>query len=133
MLISAPSKRVVLCMLALSVLALPLAAGAASKILMSGAFEGRSNHVVTGKVAIVQTDEGMEVRLEDDFSLDGAPDPKLGFGKNGYVPGTLFSVLRKHTGRQTYRLPPTIDPSKYNEVYVWCEQFNVPLGVAKLQ
>lgn len=133
MFVSAPIRRFVLFMFVLAVVALPLTAVAGSKTLASGVFEGLSDHVVTGKVAIVQTDNGVEVRLEDDFSLDNAPDPKLGFGKDGYVPGTLFSVLRNHKGSQTYLLPQTIDPSTYNEVYVWCEKFDVPLGVAKLK
>ena len=25
-----------------------------------------------------------------------------------------------------------INPDDYNEVWIWCERFNVPLGVAKL-
>jgi hypothetical protein len=73
------------------------------------------------------------VVLSDDFSLDGAPDPKLGFGSDGSSDdATTFAVLEKLNGTQTYVLPASIDPSLYNEFYVWCERFSVPLGIAKL-
>ncbi|WP_432612907.1 DM13 domain-containing protein, partial [Litoreibacter halocynthiae] len=35
-------------------------------------------------------------------------------------------------GASTYKIPAGIDPDDYNEVWIWCEKFNVPLGVAKL-
>ncbi|MEM9792879.1 MAG: DM13 domain-containing protein, partial [Pseudomonadota bacterium] len=37
-----------------------------------------------------------------------------------------------NTGRSQYEIPSSIDVSAYNEVWIWCERFNVPLGVAKL-
>jgi hypothetical protein len=30
-------------------------------------------------------------------------------------------------------VPAHVDPEAYNEFYVWCEQYNVPLGVADLE
>lgn len=98
-----------------------------------GTFVGASNHITTGTVAIVESDGGYEVVLGEDFSLDGAPDPKLGFGTDGqYDDSTTFAILENLTGSQTYELPASIDPSAHNEFYIWCEKFAVPLGVAKL-
>jgi len=57
---------------------------------------------------------------------------KLGFGKNGYNASSQFSALMAKTGAQIYVLPAKIKPTSYNEVWVWCEKHNVPLGVAKL-
>jgi hypothetical protein len=62
---------------------IPLTAGATSQVILSGKFEGRSDHVVSGGISIMNTNSGFLVVLEKDFSLDNAPDPKLGFGKNG--------------------------------------------------
>ena len=104
-----------------------------SEVLNSGTFEGRSNHVTTGGVSIIKTASGFVAVLEQDFSLDGAPAPTLGFGKNGkFDKATEFSELKSNTGLQAYALPANIDPSQYNEFYVWCTDFSVPLGVAKL-
>ena len=119
--------------LMVSSLMFPFAADAGSEVVSSGTFEGRSDHVVTGGVTVLKTESGTIVVLEPTFSLDGAPDPKLGFGKDGYVPSTKFSVLESNTGLQVYQVSEDVDPSQFNEIWVWCEKFNVPLGVAKLQ
>lgn len=99
-----------------------------------GEFEGRSDHVTTGSVEIVKDGHGgYKVVLAKNFSLDGAPDPKLAFGHNGIDKSTIFTPLLNKTGHQEYKLPASIDPTKFNEIYVWCEKFDVPLGVASLK
>ncbi|WP_406647248.1 DM13 domain-containing protein [Aliisedimentitalea scapharcae] len=98
-----------------------------------GHFEGRSKHITTGKVKIVKKDGGYVVELGNDFSLDGAPDPRVGLGKNGkYDPATDLGELRNLKGGQSYAVPAGVDISGHNEVYIWCRKFNVPLGVATL-
>lgn len=105
----------------------------AGDVSASGTFTGASNHVTTGLIEIIETGNGYEIVLGEDFSLDGAPDPKLGFGTDGqYDDSTTFAVLENLTGKQTYTLPAAIDPNAHNEFYIWCEKFSVPLGVAKL-
>ena len=95
----------------------------------TGRFSGRSNHVTKGETQL----NDRSVVLQSDFSLDGAPDPRVGLGKNGrYDPKTDLGALKKLTGKQSYRVGGGIDASAYNEVYIWCRKFNVPLGVAKL-
>ncbi|MEL6482812.1 MAG: DM13 domain-containing protein, partial [Pseudomonadota bacterium] len=71
--------------------------------------------------------------LAGDFSLDGAPDPRVGLGKDGkYDEATDMGELRSITGLQAYAVPDGVDVSGYNEVYIWCRKFSVPLGVASL-
>ncbi|MCV0424093.1 MAG: DM13 domain-containing protein [Roseibium sp.] len=95
----------------------------------TGKFSGRSNHVTTGKAELT----GSRVVLFNDFSLDGAPDARVGLGKNGkYDARTDLGALKNLNGKQSYRLRNGIDANAYNEVYIWCRKFNVPLGVAKL-
>ncbi|NEP61710.1 MAG: DM13 domain-containing protein [Symploca sp. SIO2G7] len=125
-------STVLISTLTLSSFGLPIVANAESEIVYNGTFEGRTDHTVTGGVTVLETDSGTVLVLESDFFLDQAPDPKLGFGKDGYDPSTLFSPLKSNTGAQMYVVPDNIDPNKYNEVWVWCEKFNVPLGVAKV-
>ncbi|MEM7226833.1 MAG: DM13 domain-containing protein [Pseudomonadota bacterium] len=112
---------------------LPATADAGSKVVASGTFTGASDHITTGGVTILETASGKIAVLESDFSLDGAPDPKLGFGKDGYDTSTTFSKLASNNGLQIYAIPASVDPSKYNEFYIWCEKFSVPLGIAKLK
>ena len=114
-------------------LAIPSLASAGDKTIGHGSFTGASDHITTGEVSVVKTADGYQVVLEDSFNFDGAPDPKLGFDKDGYDASTQFSVLKSNSGKQIYKLPAGFDPSRFNEVWVWCEKFNVPLGVAKLK
>ncbi|MEO0882941.1 MAG: DM13 domain-containing protein [Pseudomonadota bacterium] len=106
----------------------------AGDLVSSGTFEGRSDHITTGGVSLVSTEDGYQLVFADDFSLDGAPDPVVGFGKAGaYDTASQVSALANKTGAQSYSLPVSFTPDAYDEVYVWCEQFSVPLGVATLE
>ncbi len=100
----------------------------------TGTFVGASDHITTGTVEVVANADGSHtIILGDDFSLDGAPDPRVGLGSNGYYDGNTDSgVLGSLTGAQSFTVPAGVDVSKFNEVYIWCEKFSVPLGVAKL-
>lgn len=99
----------------------------------TGSFVGRSDHVTTGAVEVVETANGAEIRLGEDFSLDGAPDPVVGLGHdNSFDPNTIAGPLRSLTGAQTYTVPDGIDVNDYTVVYIWCEEFAVPLGSAAL-
>jgi hypothetical protein len=111
-----------------------LASGGAFAGEGSGTFSGLSGHETSGGVEVARTDSGWEIRLGEDFSFDGAPDPRVGFGSAGsFAEGTDFEALRADSGAQVYRVPAGIGPEQYDEVYIWCRQFSVPLGVARLE
>ena len=113
---------------AAALLAGPLPAWAQDKA-RKGTFKGLSRHVTTGGAELT----GKQVLLQSNFTFDGAPDARIGLGKNGrYDPNTDLGALKKLKGKQSYRVHRGIDVADYNEVYVWCRKFNVPLGVAKL-
>lgn len=107
----------------------------ADTVAASGTFTGASKHITTGGVSIVKTKSGgAVVILDTNFSLDGAPDPRVGFGKDGkYDSASDLGVLNHKTGLQSYVVPAGVDVSKYNEVYIWCRKFSVPLGVAAIK
>lgn len=95
----------------------------------SGTFTGLNGHVTTGTAQV----DGSTVTLMDDFVFDGAPDPKVALGINGaYDPATLMGALRSDLGASAYTAPAGIDTSAYNEVWIWCERFNVALAVAPI-
>ena len=100
----------------------------------SGTFTGASDHITTGAVEVIKNDDGSHtVFLAADFSLDGAPDPRVGFGKDGkYDKATGMGLLKSLNGAQSFTVPAGVDPADYNQVYIWCLKFNVPLGVAAL-
>lgn len=127
-------------------LAKPLARAAAALILFAplsatadnapakGTFTGASDHITTGGVQIIKTaDGGAVVILDTDFSLDGAPDPRVGFGVDGdYVAASDLGELQNLNGLQIYVVPASVNVDDFNEVYIWCLEFGVPLGVAAL-
>ncbi|MGB7242746.1 MAG: DM13 domain-containing protein [Sulfitobacter sp.] len=100
----------------------------------TGQFTGASNHITTGSVTVVKNADGTAtVTLSADFSLDGAPDPRVGFGKDGaYVNATDLGELKMLNGAQTYTVPASVNVDDFNELYIWCLKFSVPLGVASL-
>ncbi len=110
-----------------------VASDSPAAILAEGAFEGRNDHIVTGKVSILESNGKYTIQLADDFSLDNAPDPKVGLGKDGYDAATQAGNLIALTGASSYEVPASINVQDYNEVYIWCEKFDVPLGIAALQ
>ncbi len=109
-----------------------LSSAQAGQVIKSGEFEGRSDHVTSGGVSILRTNGQTLLVLEEEFFLDGAPDPKIGFGKNGFQSDSLIAELNSKTGAQVYVIPKSIDIADFNEVYIWCEKFSIPLGVARL-
>ena len=112
----------------------PLTSVSAAEVISSGSFVGASSHITEGDVTIVKTANSTLIILDKNFSLDGAPDPKVGLGTNGkYDAKTQAGDLKDLTGLQVYELPRSVDASSYNEVYIWCEKYSVPLGVASLK
>ena len=127
-------RRALLVAVAFLAMGTAVLAQAESTVAASGSFSGKSDHVTTGGVTILETGSGYVVVLEADFSLDGAPDPKIGFGNDGnFASKTLFTPLENDKGLQAYEVPKSVDPMQFNEIYIWCEKFSVPLGVAALK
>lgn len=106
----------------------------ADTVTASGTFTGLSDHITTGGVSVVETSGGgAVVILDTDFSLDGAPDPSVGFGINGeYVAASDLGELTSINGLQAFIVPEGLDLADFNEIYIWCDEFSVPLGVAAL-
>ena len=100
----------------------------------SGTFTGASDHITTGGVTVTKNADGTAtVTFDASFSLDGAPDPRVGFGKDGkYVDISDLGKLKQLNGAQSYIVPASIDIDDFNELYIWCLKFGVPLGVASL-
>lgn len=127
-----PTRRIFLHGLVAAPLPLFSAVPLARAQSASGKFVGASGHATTGTGGIVTQNGAAYVSLAEDFRFDGAPDPKVALGRDGFDPATLLGALKSDSGAQSYRIPDGIDPAAYNEIWIWCEQFNVPLGSAKL-
>lgn len=112
----------------------PAAVEKTADAVTTGTFRGASDHITTGTASITGTPGNYKLVFAADFELDGAPDPIVGFGNKGtFDASNKVSALTNLSGAQTYALPASFDPANAGEVYIWCEQFDVPLGVATLK
>ncbi len=105
----------------------------ASHAAEPGVFQGEGGHKASGHIEILKDGAVTKVVLRDDFSLQEAPAPRLAWGKDSYKRGTIFATLAKFKGAQEYTVPAGTDLSQYNELWIWCEKFDVPLASAKLK
>ncbi len=109
------------------------AAAYSGEVIAQGNFKGTSDHKTSGRAQIVKEGGKYMVVLGSDFSLDGAPDPYVGLGKDGYDPRTEISKLKNNNGEQTYEVPSGVNAENYDQVFIWCRKYNVPLGVAQIE
>jgi len=101
---------------------------------LQGSFTGASDHITSGTVTVTKENNEYVVILGPDFSLDGAPDPKVGFGTSGkYDIKSQLGHLNSNTGEQKFKIPADLNIESYDEIYIWCEAYSVPLGVAKVK
>jgi hypothetical protein len=131
------ARRILLPQLIVIVLSLVLLGAAtltagAAETLATGTFKGAGGHRASGAVRIIMDGAERRVVFGEDFRLRNAPDPKIAFGKDGYKPGTIFTALGKLDGAQEYAIPADVDLAAFNEIWLWCERFDVPLAVAPL-
>lgn len=116
------------------VVSAPSGIAQAVETLLSGTFAGENDHTTTGKITIEKDGDRTIVVLHDDFSLDGAPNPTLGFSKAGeFDVKTEFTKLKSLKGEQRYEVPAGIIVNAYDAFTVWCSKFSISLGSAKLK
>ena len=105
---------------------------AGGTVVKSGTLRSEG-HEVAGTVSIVEYRGNTYAVLSDDFSFDGAPDPYVGFGNDDkYASDSTVAPLNTFEGGHYYRLPAKIDASAYDDFFIWCQMFSVPLAHADL-
>lgn len=107
-------------------------ASASDGVHAAGTFTGDSGHVTEGSVRIEREGDRYVIVLGEDFSFDGAPDPKVALGAGGFREDAVLAPLRANSGEQRYVAPAGLDVESFDEVWIWCEQYSVPLGHAEL-
>lgn len=94
----------------------------------------RSSHPTSGTARIVKDSSNRTFLIFENFSTDNGPDLRVWLSKNTSAAeykevGRLTAV----SGNFSYELAANIDPTVYNHVLVWCEDFSVLFGYAILQ
>jgi hypothetical protein len=100
-------------------------------------------HPTSGRASIYQGPDGRRDLRLTDFVTSNGPDVHVvlaqssdGNLKQTFVKGRLDTIelgpLKANQGDQNYDLPDSADLSKYDDVVIYCERFNVIFGSAKL-
>ncbi|KGM86533.1 Electron transfer DM13 [Roseovarius mucosus DSM 17069] len=106
--------------------------------IRKGTLSGRQGYTVSGTVKIKKQDGKTVVHLAEDYVFDPSknpPDIKIGFGNHEtYAKGSkIHDKLTVKKGAASFEVPASIDVDNYDELYIYCEQFSVILGVAPLK
>jgi hypothetical protein len=93
---------------------------------------GKSDHDTVGTISLYQSEEYPVVVFEPNFRVNGAPDMVVALGTDGYRPDTALGALLRPNGRQAYAVPRAFDMQRYNEVWLWSQSADEPVGIARL-
>lgn len=110
------------------------------EIMRSGSFvTTEQDHPTTGKATLIT--EGGKSYLEFDraFTTANGPDVQVILYRGNQVPVKIaekdymsLAPLQEFSGAQRYEIPDNVNLDDYEAVAIWCRQFNVTFGYAKL-
>jgi hypothetical protein len=87
-----------------------------------------AEHPASGKIVV----DGNTIKLED-VSITEAPDGRVILARNyDEAQSVPCGNLQAFTGSHEYTIPAGTDVNAYDTVVLWCDQFSVPIGLAKL-
>ena len=90
-------------------------------------------HVVSGTATIYDSN-GKKVLLLDPFMTENGPDLKIYLSLNESASNYInLGNLKSTTGKQSYDIPANTNINDQMYVHVWCQDFSVNFGLAKLQ
>lgn len=119
-----------------------LPATSGTRILSTGRFRNLE-HETRGTAKVVQLSDGSRYVRFESFRTSSGPDVIVALSSTpatendwgAYDDGRFISLgaLKGNVGSQNYRVPGSVDLSKYRSIVVWCRRFTVGFGVAPLQ
>lgn len=90
-----------------------------------------SGFSTSGSVKITQENGQWLITFGEDFLHEGSPDPWVALGKDGFQRSGIVGELKQFKGMHSIAVE-RLDPTEFNEVYIWCVLHNANLGRAKL-
>jgi hypothetical protein len=107
--------------------------------LASGPFQSLE-HETTGKAVLIELPDGSHILRFEDLETSNGPDLRVYLSEipasnDWHAYGERFvdlGALKGNLGDQNYRVPRSVDLSKYRSAVIWCRRFTVGFGVAPL-
>ena len=85
-----------------------------------------AEHPASGTIKL----DGRQITLEN-VSITEAPDGRaLLTNKHDEPSGVRIGPLQGFTGTHSYEIPSDINQEDFDSVTIWCDKFNVPIGLA---
>ncbi len=100
-----------------------------------GTFMGGSSHPASGTVKIVadKTDPKKKYLSFENLKIDAGPDLYVYLAEDKAAKGFVSVIKLDKSGTFVLDVPANADLTKQKFVLVWCQQFSVLFGSAKLE
>jgi len=108
---------------------------AASLVIPMGNFIGIGDgiHDAVGEVFIIEAEDGSKFLRFENFKASNGPDLYVYLATDENASDYIsLGRLKGNIGNQNYLIPPGADLSNQDTVLIWCKQFSVLFGSAKL-
>ena len=108
---------------------------AAALTIPMGKFIGVGDgiHDAQGDVLIIESDDGSRFLRFENFKATNGPDLFVYLATDETAEDFVnLGMLKGNIGNQNYMIPPGADLSNHDTVLIWCKQFSVLFGSAKL-
>ena len=94
---------------------------------------GDGIHDAQGDVFIIESDDGSRFLRFENFKATNGPDLFVYLATDETAEDFVnLGMLKGNIGNQNYMIPPGADLSNHDTVLIWCKQFSVLFGSAKL-
>jgi len=92
-----------------------------------------------GQIKVINENGKKYLEFDKSFSTSNGPDLKVVLHRDSSVSSSIdesdyieIAPLESTRGQQRYLIPEEVDLSDYGTVAIWCRQFNVTFGYARL-
>jgi hypothetical protein len=94
---------------------------------------GDGIHDVKGEVLIIEADDGSKFLRFENFRATNGPDLFVYLATDETASDFVnLGRLKGNIGNQNYLIPPGVDFTNQDTILIWCKQFSVLFGSAKL-
>ena len=116
-------------------------AAKSQSLIASGRFvTTEQDHPTNGTAKIVEKNGKRYLEFSKGFTTARGPKVRVVLHRNSTVPVNLnernyvtLANLQSFDGAQRYEIPANFDLDDFKSVAIWCEEFNVTFGFARLQ